>query len=124
MEALTPTPSDLQQLSQTVPAGPVVMVNLVKFRPDGGREAYSKYIELIMPLGERVGGGQVIYIGEGGPIVAGGGDWDMILLVRFESIDRFVALVGDPVYQGEARALRAQALERTHWFATTPSEAP
>jgi len=62
-------------------------------------------------------GAQVIYSGRAGPVVAGSDDtWDLIALVRFAGIGDFIAMVGDPVYQTEGRALRERALERTLWM--------
>lgn len=36
--AIDPTAGDLAQLLADDPGGPVVMLNLLRFRPDGGRE--------------------------------------------------------------------------------------
>src|SRR4029453_13118284 len=64
------------------PGGPVVMLNLLRFRPDGGRESYREYVDQV---GARVGakyGLTVEYVGEGGrALIAGDGQaWDMVVL--------------------------------------------
>lgn len=70
-DRLTPTPEDLERLRVSVEPGPVVMVNLLKFRTDGGREAYQRYAAIAGPLFERAGA-EIIYAGNAGPLVAEG----------------------------------------------------
>ena len=119
MEAITPTAADLERLAKEVRPGPVALLNLLKFRPEGGREAFRRYTALVAPLAQRAGA-EVIYSGRAGAVVAGSGDWDFLALVRFASIDHFVGMVRDPLYQTEGRELREQALERTLWMVTQP----
>jgi hypothetical protein len=47
-------------------------------------------------------------------------DWDQVILVRYDNIDRFIEMVGDPIYQTEARRHRTEALERTLWMVSVP----
>ena len=120
LDPLTPDAATMQRLRDSVGPGPVVLVNLVKFRPDGGSEAYARYGQVVGPL-IRPAGGQVVYSGTAGPMVAGRQeDWDRVILVRFDNIDRFLEMVGDPIYQNEARRLRIEALERTLWMVSVP----
>jgi hypothetical protein len=44
MTKLTPTIEEIEALRKTTPPGPVVIVNLLKFKPEGGREAYARYM--------------------------------------------------------------------------------
>ena len=41
INAMGPTPEQMQQF-MSLPDGPIVMVNLLKFKPDGGAEEYGK----------------------------------------------------------------------------------
>ena len=41
---------------------PVVMLNLLAFKPEGGRERYEEYGEAVAPLLERAGA-RVVFIG-------------------------------------------------------------
>jgi hypothetical protein len=41
---------------------PVVMLNLLAFRPDGGRERYEEYGEAVAPALERAGG-RIVFMG-------------------------------------------------------------
>lgn len=118
--ALTPSAAEIESLREQVGPGPVVMVNLLKFREPNGREAMARYGQVTAPLVAR-SRGEVVYAGEAGPVLAGREDWDSVILVRFPDIDAFIALAADPVYQGEARPLREQALERTLWMVSRPA---
>ena len=71
LDRLTPTPADLERLRVSVEPGPVVMVNLLKFKADGGREAYQRYTAIAGPLFLRAGA-EIVYAGTAGPLVAAG----------------------------------------------------
>lgn len=86
--------------------GPVVMINLVRFRErslDGngsGWDAYARYSKGDMPLLKQVGG-TVIWAGnvEGsayGDLDAKG--WDWVVLVRYPSRAAFLEMVTSPAY--------------------------
>jgi uncharacterized protein (DUF1330 family) len=116
---LTPTTEEVEALRNQVGPGPVVMLNLLKFREPGGREAFGAYGAMTGPLIARQGG-EVMYVGEVGPSLVGE-DWDTLILVRFPSIEAFIGLAGDAEYQERAPALRDAALERTTWTVTRPA---
>lgn len=118
--ALTPSVSEIEALREQVAPGPVVMLNLLKFREPGGRDAMARYGQVTAPLVAR-SQGEVVYAGEAGPVIAGREDWDTVILVRFPDIESFIALAADPVYQTEARPLREEALERTVWMVSRPA---
>ena len=94
--------------------GPVVMLNLLRFRdvalysgapelapaaPISGRSAYQRYIEHTLPF-LRASGGEVLYLGTGGDYLIGppGEGWDMALLVKQSSITAFMAFASDQAY--------------------------
>jgi len=104
--------------------GPVVMLNLLRFRPDGGRESYRRYTEhLGRGVRERYGL-EVVYLGEGGPalVAEDGQAWDTVALVRYPSRKAFVDMVRDPDYQAGAH-LRSEALLESVLQPTTPAGA-
>jgi hypothetical protein len=94
--------------------GPVVMLNLLRFRrvadysatpelapsePISGEEAYGRYIEHTRPfLG--ASGGEVRFLGKGGAVLIGPGEerWDVAMLVRQRSADAFLAFATNPGY--------------------------
>jgi uncharacterized protein (DUF1330 family) len=95
--------------------GPVVMLNLLRFReradyshaPDlepvggcTGREAYERYMREMLPLLE-ASGGAVLFSGTSAPFLIGPTDevWDHVLLVRQASKAAFLAFASDPESQ-------------------------
>ncbi len=100
---------------------PVVMVNLLRFGPDGA-ENYRRYAEQVQPFLESVGA-TVLYAGDASHVVAGDVDeawWDAIAVVRYPSREAFLAMASSPDYQKKAHPHRVAALERTHLIATDP----
>lgn len=86
--------------------GPVVMVNLVRFRErslDGngsGWDAYSRYSKRDMPLLKKVGG-TVIWAGtvEGASLGdLGNGRWDWVVLAHYPSRAAFLEMMTSPEY--------------------------
>ena len=86
--------------------GPVVMVNLVRFRErslDGngsGWDAYSRYSKADMPLLKKVGG-TVIWAGhvEGAAVGDLPGDrWDWVVAVHYPSRAAFLSMMTSPEY--------------------------
>lgn len=86
--------------------GPVVMVNLVRFRErslDGngsGWDAYSRYSKGDMPLLKKVGG-TVIWAGNVEGAVLGDlgeGRWDWVVLVHYPSRAAFLEMMTSPEY--------------------------
>lgn len=95
-------------------AGPVVMLNLLRFRdiadysaspelapdePISGGAAYGIYMHHTLPYLEK-SGGRVLFYGRGGPFLIGPGEerWDAAMLVEQSSPDAFVAFASDPEY--------------------------
>ena len=89
---------------------PVVMLNLLRFQRDGGRERYFKYIEMVTPLVQRYGA-QVQFVGDGLEAIAAeaGQAWDMVALVRYPTRKAFADMVKDPEY-AKAGAMRESSL--------------
>lgn len=79
---------------------PVVMLNLLRFKPDGGRDRYFEYLGMAGPLAARYGA-EIVYAGDGSTPLAGepGQDWDAIALVRYPTRRAFADMVADPEYQ-------------------------
>ena len=94
--------------------GPVVMLNLLRFRetadysphpdlaplePISGQEAYRLYMKHTAPLLEKAGG-KLLFSGDSGPFVIGpeNENWDLVLLVEHQSVPAFVAFAQDPEY--------------------------
>ena len=115
--AVDPRGADLKRYLAEDPGGPVVMLNLLRYSPDGGRERYASYVEHFRRTSAPFGA-QVLYAGDGGtPLV--GDDWDAVLLVRYPSRQAFSDMVRDPAYQ-EGSGLRTGALTEAVLQATIP----
>jgi hypothetical protein len=61
--SLEPTPDQVAALTARPADEPVVMINLLQFRADGGRQSYIRYIQEVTPHLQRVGG-TVRYAGD------------------------------------------------------------
>jgi len=112
--AVDPRGADLKRYLQEDPGGPVVMLNLLRFRavadyagapslapavPVSGEQAFRRYVEHTLPY-LRASGGDVVFLGAGGPWLIGpdGERWDMAMLVRQDSVDAFLAFAAHEGY--------------------------
>ncbi len=94
--------------------GPIVMLNLLRFReiadysatPElasepaiSGAAAFQKYIEHTLPY-LRQSGGELVFLGSGGQFLIGpeSESWDMVMLVRQHSVDSFLAFASHEPY--------------------------
>jgi uncharacterized protein (DUF1330 family) len=112
MEAINPTPDQLQKvLAETPKDQPVVMLNLLRFRDQAnytdqtsdctGRQAYTLYMKEAADCVRAVGA-EVIWSGHsvGSLIAPPDESWDQVLLVRYPSIDAFMEMLESPEYKG------------------------
>jgi uncharacterized protein (DUF1330 family) len=89
---------------------PVVMLNLLLFEPDGGKERYMEYGAAVAPLLERVGG-RILFAGEPATALLGDDSWDMVALVEYPTRQAFLDMIGSEAYQAVGH-LRTEALSR------------
>ncbi|SOB75668.1 Uncharacterized conserved protein, DUF1330 family [Marinobacter sp. LV10R510-11A] len=112
MNAVNPTLEQLEQvLADTPKDQPVVMLNLLRFRDKAsyadesrelsGREAYQLYMREAAASVSAVGA-EVIWSGRsiGSLIAPPDESWDQALLVRYPSIDAFMAMIQSSEYKG------------------------
>lgn len=120
--AVDPRGADLKRYLAEDPGGPVVMLNLLRFKPDGGREKYLEYVEHFQRTAQPHGA-RTVYLGDGlTPVVAEDGQaWDAVLLVEYPSRQSFTDMVRDPEYS-KGTHLRTEALEEAVLQATKPWE--
>jgi uncharacterized protein (DUF1330 family) len=97
---------------------PFVMLNLLKFRSEGGREDYLRYIRDSGPFVEGVGA-KVIYFGKANELLNGMETWDIVMLVQYPSRKAFLEMANNPDYL-EVHTFREKALERAVLYATDP----
>ncbi len=97
INAMGPTPEQMREF-MSLPDGPIVMVNLLKFKPDGGAEEYGKYGEKIRPILKRIGA-RILFSGEAKVCMIGAGDWDMIALVEYPDKMALIQMSRSEEYQ-------------------------
>ncbi len=85
------------------------MLNLLRFKPDGGQERYAEYGAAVTPLLEKAGA-RVVFLGEAALPLLGEGRWDSVLLVEYPSRGAFLEMIGSAEYQTIGH-LRTEALE-------------
>ena len=127
MASVTPSPEQLQEMIERGPEGPIVMVNLLKYRtqaaypPDTpeakenltGREAYRRYGAVAVRLLAEIGAG-ILWMGDQKLVFIGGAeqDWDDVVCVRYTSRMAFLEMIARPDYLA-ATHHREAGLERT-----------
>jgi uncharacterized protein (DUF1330 family) len=89
---------------------PVVMLNLLAFQPDGGRQRYEEYGAAVAPLLEKAGG-RIVFLGQPAAPLLGDGSWDLVVLVEYPTRRSFLEMIGSAEYQAIAH-LRSEALVR------------
>lgn len=121
MSDIHPSNAGLQAMSNNPSDGPVVMLNLLKFKRGGGSKAYAKYSDAFQQVLER-NGGRFLYLGRGAEMLVGHEDWDAVALVEYPSRRVFLELTSSPEYAAMATH-REDGLERTVLYATDPRQA-
>lgn len=115
-----PTAEQMAALAARPADEPVVMINLLQFRLDGGRASYVRYAQEVVPHLQRVGG-TVRYAGNAPTQVIGDGEkpcWDAILVVEYPSPAAFIDMVTNEEYL-KIHQYRANALDRGDLIATS-----
>jgi uncharacterized protein (DUF1330 family) len=118
--SLEPTPEQFAALAARQADAPVVMINLLQFTADGGRESYLRYAQEVAPHLQRVGG-TVRYAGASPSVVIGDGEkpwWDAIIVVEYPSPAAFLDMVSYEEYL-KVHEHRAAGLDRGDLIATS-----
>jgi uncharacterized protein (DUF1330 family) len=108
INATRPTPEQMRRFL-LLPDGPIVMVNLLKFKANGGREEYRKYGLKVLPIFERIGA-RILFAGEAKMCLIGNGDWDQIALVEYPNKTALIKLAVSAEYRA-AQKHREAGLE-------------
>jgi uncharacterized protein (DUF1330 family) len=91
---------------------PITMLNLLRFKPDGGRERYFEYLGMAGPLVARYGA-QIVFTGLGMTALAAehGQSWDAVALVRYPTRRAFAQMIADPDYKLASPVRKAALIE-------------
>ncbi len=110
MGIVNPTGEQMKAFAELQDEGPIFMINLLKFKPDGGEESYRtyqrKFVEIMMPKGV-----ELIYQGRAVMSVIGEEDWDEAIVVKYPSKDAFIEMSMNPEYQEIAKHRTAGILD-------------
>jgi len=113
-------------------AGPIHMLNLVKFKPqaeydDGrkatGAEAYAAYGRESAPVFDRLGG-RIVWRGRMEHMLIGpatGEEWDLCFIAEYPSVEEFAAMIKDPEYR-EAMVHRQAGVADSRLIRMNPLE--
>ncbi len=112
---INPTRDQFKELMAQEYKGPIMMINLLKFKKKGGREAYDKYIKGLQPSFDRIGG-EMTKGGDALMTVIGFEEWDEFFVAEYPSIDAFIEMQRDKGYQA-AVPYRDEALEDSRLIA-------
>jgi uncharacterized protein (DUF1330 family) len=113
---INPSPEQIAALRLLELDGPVVMLNLLRFRPGGGAEDYARYGAAALPFLTKAGA-TVRYLGDGAATVIGPDAWDEVVLVEYPTVQAFFEMTGDPDYPSD---LRTGALADSRLYCTQP----
>ena len=125
--AIYPTKEQIEELMKGPPDQPVVMVNLLKFKPRAdasegdasGQEAYGRYAEQMRKVVESQGG-RFIWAGRVDSMVIGEEDpnFHVVALVEYPSRQKFLEIAGSEKVR-EIGEHRSAGLESQWLLATT-----
>ena len=118
MSGIKSNDDQFQALADNTNEEPFVMLNLLKFKKDGGREAYFRYIKESGPFVAAVGA-KVVYFGKPKELLQGEEDWDLLMLVQYPSRKAFQTMTHNPDYL-KVHEFRAEGVERAVLYATDP----
>ncbi|MBN1473998.1 MAG: DUF1330 domain-containing protein [Syntrophaceae bacterium] len=119
MSGIKSNEDQFKALANNTNEEPFVMLNLLKFNKEGGREAYFQYIKESGPYVEGVGA-KVTYFGIPKELLQGMEDWDLLMLVQYPSRKAFLKMANNPDYVKVHDEFRKNALERAVLYATDP----
>lgn len=105
------TAADLDRFLAEDDDQPIVMLNLLRFKADGGRQRYLDYLAMAGPIVARYGA-EILFAGDGATALCAepGQSWDAVALVRYPKRAAFVDMIADPAY-AVADPIRMSALE-------------
>jgi len=115
---MNPSAKQLAALAAMTHEGPLVMLNMLRFAPDGGHEEYARYGAAAMPFLVQAGA-SVTYRGDVMATVIGGEEWDETILVEYPSVQAFLNMVADPAYPSE---LRTNAIADSRLYCTVRAD--
>jgi uncharacterized protein (DUF1330 family) len=126
MSAIRPNADQFLELVRSTDDGPVVMLNLLKFKEtaDGGggsgAAAYGRYGDAVVTMIQGTGG-EILWMGSADQILIGDPEetWDTVVPVQYPNRKAFIDMTSTKEYES-AHEHREAGLERTTVIACTP----
>lgn len=94
--AVNPSQASVDGLAARPDEDAIIMVNLLRYQPDGGRESYYRYGAVASGT-VRARGGSVAYTA---PVIGPDPAWDTVTLVRYPRRAAYLDMQSDPAYVG------------------------
>ena len=106
---IDPTSEQFRDFAKSSVTGKVMMLNLLKFKKDGGEQQYQKYMAATTPFMQKTNA-KVIFYGKPtfsfiGPTEL---EWDKVLIVEYANKADFLNMI---TAEGYPAAMRTAALE-------------
>jgi uncharacterized protein (DUF1330 family) len=109
MTTIEPSMEQLVTLRESPDDGPVVMLNLLRFRDRAtgidadegitGAQAYERYGTEVTRFLERAGGRVLLALAPRESVIGpAAGEWDLVLAVQYPSRAAFLGMIADPGY--------------------------
>ena len=98
INAMSPTSEQFQAFLAMKHDGPVVMVNLLKFKPDGGAAEYAKYGAEVTKILKKIGA-RIIFSGRASVCLIGNADWDAVALAEYPNKMALIKMVQSAEYR-------------------------
>ncbi|MFW6052555.1 MAG: DUF1330 domain-containing protein [Desulfosalsimonas sp.] len=118
MASILPTDEQLKNIYSVSDHGELVMVNLLRFKPEGGEALYEKFTQMIYPIIKRIGA-RILYYGSGVMTFVGDDHWDAVVMVEYPSRSAFAEMIKDRQYI-EAVSYWEEALVDSRVYITRP----
>ena len=96
----------------------IFVLNLMRFKPDGGRQAYGKYSAVVLPMVRERGGAPALALDGLLPLVSDE-EWEDLYLVRYPTLEALQGMVATEAWQ-KANEDRQRGLDLTWAFPTRP----
>jgi uncharacterized protein (DUF1330 family) len=105
-------------MSPRADEGPIYMLNLLRYKADGGEAAYREYAEANIPLVERFGV-EIVVAATPAEALIGKAHWHMVLVVRYPTRQAFIDMLNTALYEAN-EPIRTRALEDSELHVMDP----
>ena len=118
MPSILPSEEQFEIVNAIPDDVPLVMVNLLRFQPEGGEAHYERYSQMVLKVLDKIGA-RIIYYGTDMTTFIGDDGWDAVLLVQYPSRSAFMEMLTDPQYI-EASQYRTEGLIDSRLYVSKP----